>query len=71
MISSKELQLVFLMEEEGRLTLTIDDPKEDLTIERIQEAAAKIIPVLESASGAHAVSLKNATISTTTKTVLI
>lgn len=54
------LELTFLMEGNGTMTLTIPNPAEDLSLETVKEKAAKIIPVLVSASGAAAVSLKKA-----------
>lgn len=71
MASENTLQLVFLMEGDGRMTINIDNPPADLTPEIIQASAAKIMPVLESKTGTHAVSLKSATVSTTNYNKLI
>ena len=46
---TKELQLVFAAEGNGELTLSLSDPKEGLTLAEAQSAAAKIIPVLQTA----------------------
>ena len=67
---TKELQLVFAAEGNGELTLSLSDPKEGLTLAEAQSAAAKIIPVLQTAEGASVTALKKAQIVTTTEEAL-
>lgn len=57
--SSKQLELIFQTENNGTLTVSVANPKDTLTRAEAEAAAEKIRVVLQSASGALAVSLKN------------
>ena len=54
------LELTFLTETNGTLTLSVPNPPEDLSLATVKEKAAKLIPVLVSGNGAAVVSLKKA-----------
>lgn len=69
--SAEKLELVFTLEDQKHMTLTLDNPQAELSSETIQAAAAKIIPVLMSNAGAAAVSLKSATRVQSSRTSLI
>ena len=66
----KELELVFRA---GGTTMTINvkDPKDGLTLAQVQEAAGKLIPVLETTKGEAATALEKAQIITTEVTALV
>ncbi len=67
---SKTLELTFNLDDSRTMVISISSPKEDLTLDGVKEKAAKIMPILESANGASAVSLKQAKIVESTSTVL-
>ncbi len=67
---SKTLELTFNMDDGHTMLVSVPSPKDDLTLDAVKEKAAKIMPILESASGASAVSLKQAKIVESTSTVL-
>ena len=48
------------------MTVTLTNPKDSLTREEVNAAAAKLIPILIPRSGAEVTELEKATISTTT-----
>ena len=48
------------------MTVTLTNPKDSLTREEVNTAAAKLIPVLVTRSGAEVTELEKVTISTTT-----
>lgn len=68
---SKKLKLTFALEGEGTMDVTISSPKEGLEVDAVQTAAAAIVPVLESTSGAAAESLAGAVYITTTEDVIL
>lgn len=63
----KELQLVFKTAANTTRSITISNPKEDLTKDEAVQAAAKIQPVLVNKSGLEMVSFVKAVVTTTTK----
>ena len=67
---AKNLELTFNMDDGHTMLISIPYPQDDLTLDTVKEKAAKIMPILESASGASAVSLKQAKIVESTSTVL-
>ena len=62
----KTLNLVFSTAGKKEMTITLSNPKEGLTREEVNAAAAKMIPILVTRSGAEVTALAKATISTTT-----
>lgn len=48
------------------MTVTLTNPKDSLTREEVNAAAAKLIPILITRSGAEVTALEKGTISTTT-----
>ncbi len=66
----KTLQLIFKTEGKSDLTVSLDNPKEDLTLAECQAAATKLIPILLTRSGVAVTELKKAVISTTTEAEL-
>ncbi len=67
---SKSLEITFNLDDGRTMIISIPSPKEDLTLDTVKEKAAKIIPILESNSGASAISLKQAKVVESTSTVL-
>lgn len=57
---TKKLKLTFSLEGNGTLSVTLSSPKEGLDAEALETAAASIVPVLESTSGAAATALAGA-----------
>ena len=66
----KTLQLIFKTEGKTDLTVSLDSPKEDLTLAECQAAAAKLVPILLTRSGVAVTEFKKAIISTTTEAEL-
>ena len=62
---AKKLNLEFTAAGGRTIQFSLDAPVEGLTLETVQAAAAKIIPVLMTSSGEVAQSLKSAYYSTT------
>ncbi|WP_416178095.1 DUF2922 domain-containing protein [Dialister sp.] len=62
----KTLNLIFATAGKTDMTITLANPKEGLTREEVNTAAAKLIPILVTRSGAEVTALTRATISTTT-----
>ncbi len=62
---AKKLTLEFSATGNRTIQFSLDDPVEGLTLETVQAAAAKIIPVLMTSGGETAQSLKSAYYSTT------
>lgn len=66
----KTLNLVFRTSGKSTMTVTLanpkDNPKDSLTREEVNAAAAKLIPILITRSGAEVTELEKVTISTTT-----
>lgn len=68
--NGKILELTFLTETGGTVTLSVPNPQEGLSLTTVNEKAAKLIPVLVSSAGTPVVSLKKARIIETTATDL-
>ena len=62
----KTLNLVFRTSGKSTMTVTLANPKDSLTREEANAAAAKLIPILITRSGAEVTELEKVTISTTT-----
>lgn len=62
----KTLNLVFRTSGKSTMTVTLTNPKDNLTREEVNAAAAKLIPILITRSGAEVTELEKVTISTTT-----
>lgn len=62
----KTLNLVFRTSGKSTVTVTLTNPKDSLTREEVNAAAAKLIPILITRSGAEVTELEKVTISTTT-----
>ena len=67
---SKILELYFNVDGGKVMTLSVANPKEDLTLATVKEKAEKLIPVLISGSGAEVLSFKQAKLVETSSTVL-
>ncbi len=67
---SKTLELTFNLDDGRTMLISVPSPKDDLTLDAVKEKAAQIMPILESANGASAVSLKQAKVVESTSTVL-
>ncbi len=67
---AKILELTFNLDDGHTMLISIPSPQDGLTLDTVKEKAAKIMPILESASGASAISLKQAKIVESTSTVL-
>lgn len=63
----KTLNLIFKTEGKTDLTVSLDNPKEDITLSECQTAAEKLIPILLTRSGVAVTELKRAVIATTTE----
>lgn len=66
----RTLKLTFSTSGKSNFTLSIDNAKDDLTLETVRQEAAKLIPVLVTRSGAEVKELIKATVTTTTDEVL-
>ncbi len=66
----KKLELIFTTAGTSTVTLSVDDPKDDLTLAEVKQKAPDIAKVLVTRSGVQAVELKKATIVNTTSTDL-
>lgn len=66
----KKLQLVFKTAANTTSTVSIENAKEDLTLDEAKTAAAKILPVLTTKSGVEVISFEKAVLTTTTQEVL-
>mgnify|MGYP002518280599 CR=1 FL=1 len=66
----KTLKLTFTTAGKSNMVISIDNPKEDLTLEEAKKEAAKLIPVLVTRSGAEVKEFMSAVISTTTDEAL-
>ena len=62
----KTLNLTFKTSGKSTTTVTLANPRDSLTREEVNTAAAKLIPVLVTRSGAEVTELEKVTISTTT-----
>ncbi len=67
---SKYLELTFTLDDNRTMVVSIPSPKDDLTLETVKAKAEKIMPILESNSGASATALKQARITESTSVVL-
>lgn len=65
------INLIFKTSDKSTMTVTLANPKDSLTREEVNAAAAKLIPVLVTRSGAEVTELEKATISTTTTEELV
>ena len=66
----RTLKLTFSTSGKSNFTLSIDNAKDDLTLETVRQEAAKLIPVLVTRSGAEVKEFIKATVTTTTDKVL-
>lgn len=67
MAETKKLKMVFSTDANTHLNLTIPNPKEELTLKGVREAATSMIPVLMTSKGAKAAALDRAVLVTTTE----
>ncbi len=67
---SKNIEITFNLDNGRTMQLSISSPKADLTRAVVDEKAADIMPILETSSGAHPVSVKQVKITETTSTVI-
>ncbi len=65
----KKLELTFTTGK-STMTITLDNPKEDLTLATVKAEAAKMIPVLITRAGAEVTGLEKAEIVNTTREAL-
>ncbi len=63
----KKLNLVFATNGTSDLTVSLADPKDDLTLEECKTAAAKLKLVLEPTGGAEVTDFSKAVVVTTTE----
>ncbi len=63
----KTLKMTFSTAGKSNMVITLDNPKEGLTLDEVKQEAAKLIPVLVTRSGAEVKELISATIATTTE----
>lgn len=63
----KKLNLIFKTESKSDLAVSLENPKEDITLAECQAAAAKLIPILLTRSGIAVTALKKAVIVTTSE----
>lgn len=66
----RTLKLTFSTSGKSSFTLSIDNAKDDLTLETVRQEAVKLIPVLVTRSGAEVKEFIKATVTTTTDEVL-
>ena len=66
----KELVMVFDTNGTSKMTISIDNPKEEIALSDVQAAAEKLIPILITRSGAEITALNKASIVTTQTEVL-
>lgn len=66
----KELVMVFDTNGTSKMTISIDNPKEEIALSDVQAAAEKLIPILITNSGAEITALNKASIVTTQTEVL-
>lgn len=66
----RTLKLTFSTSGKSNFTLSIDNAKDDLTLETVRQEAAKLIPVLVTRSGAEVKEFIKATVTTITDEVL-
>lgn len=66
----KELVMVFDTNGTSKMTISIDNPKEEIALSDVQAAAEKLIPILITSSGAEITALDKASIVTTQTEVL-
>ena len=67
----KELVMVFDTNGTSKMTISIDNPKEEIALSDVQAAAEKLIPILITSSGAEITALNKASIVTTQTEVRI
>ena len=67
----KTLQLVFAAGTNATSTLTVANPKDDLTLDEVKAAAAKIQAIMVIRSGAELTGFKKAVIVSTTEEELV
>ena len=60
----KELVMVFDTNGTSKMTISIDNPKEEIALSDVQAAAEKLIPILITSSGAEITALNKASIVT-------
>ena len=65
------INLIFKTSGKSTMAVTLVNPKDSLTREEVNAAAAKLIPVLLTRSGAEVTELEKVTISTTTTEELV
>ena len=63
----KTLKMTFSTAGKSNMVITLDNPKEGLSLDEVKQEAAKLIPVLVTRSGAEVKELISATIATTTE----
>lgn len=63
----KTLKMTFSTAGKSNMVISLDNPKEGLTLDEVKQEAAKLIPVLVTRSGAEVKELISATIATTTE----
>lgn len=66
----KTLVLVFKTNGNGKMNISIANPKEEITLEEAKGAAEKLIPILITSAGADISAFENANIVTTTTETL-
>lgn len=71
MNAKKKLVMVFDTVGNGSMTVSLDNPKDGITLDDVKEAAAKVVPVLETAKGNKASAFSRAVIVTTAEEELI
>lgn len=63
----KNLALVFKTNSKSTMTITLANPRDNVTLDEIKAAAAKMIPVLVTSAGADVTGLEKATVITTSE----
>lgn len=68
---ARKLTMTFEMEAEATLSVSVNEPKDNLDAETVRAAAADLVPVLENSAGKAAVGLKSAKYVTTTEEAIL
>lgn len=63
----KNLALVFKTNSKFTMTITLANPRDNVTLDEVKAAAAKMIPVLVTSAGADVTGLEKATVITTSE----
>jgi len=63
----KNLALVFKTNSKSTMTITLAKPRDNVTLDEVKAAAAKMIPVLVTSAGADVTGLEKATVITTSE----